>query len=128
MLDSGDGSVLLAVGDVAPLHPLDHASSRSGEVWNYLRSADLATANLELLLTTGGSRADKAITLRADPEIASSLHDVGIGLVTLANNHALDYGAEGLHDTRCATPASPPSAAGGTWKRPCDRPWSRSER
>ena len=99
MARSGNGSVLLAVGDVAPLHPLDDALSRSGEVWNYLRSADLATANLELPLTTGGSRADKAITLRADPEIASSLHEVGIGLVTVANNHAIDYGADGLYDT-----------------------------
>jgi poly-gamma-glutamate capsule biosynthesis protein CapA/YwtB (metallophosphatase superfamily) len=113
MARSGNGFVLLAVGDVAPLHPLDDASSRSGEVWNYLRSADLVTANLELPLTAGGSRADKAITLRAEPEVASSLHDVGIGLVTVANNHALDYGAEGLHDTLSALRDASVVAVGG---------------
>jgi len=113
MARSGNGFVLLAVGDVAPLHPLDDASSRSGEVWNYLRSADLVTANLELPLTAGGSRADKAITLRAEPEVASSLHDVGIGLVTVANNHALDYGAEGLYDTLSALRDASVVAVGG---------------
>jgi poly-gamma-glutamate capsule biosynthesis protein CapA/YwtB (metallophosphatase superfamily) len=113
MARSGNGFVLLAVGDVAPLHPLDDASSMSGEVWNYLRSADLVTANLELPLTAGGSRADKAITLRAEPEVASSLHDVGIGLVTVANNHALDYGAEGLHDTLSALRDASVVAVGG---------------
>ncbi len=99
MIESGNGSVLLAVGDVAPLHPLDAASSGSGGVWDYLRSAVLATANLELPLTTRGASVDKAITLRAGPELAPSLREVGIGLVTIANNHALDYGTEGLSDT-----------------------------
>jgi poly-gamma-glutamate capsule biosynthesis protein CapA/YwtB (metallophosphatase superfamily) len=113
MLESHNGSVLLAVGDVAPLHPLDDASSRSGEVWNYLRSADLATANLELPLTTGGSRADKAITLRAGPDLAPTLREVGIGLVTVANNHALDYGAEGLSDTLSALRDAGVVAVGG---------------
>jgi poly-gamma-glutamate capsule biosynthesis protein CapA/YwtB (metallophosphatase superfamily) len=113
MAESGNGSVLLAVGDVAPLHPLDAASSGSGEVWDYLRSADLATANLELPLTTGASRADKAITLRADPEVAPSLWEAGIRLVTVANNHALDYGAEGLHDTLSALRDAGVVAVGG---------------
>jgi len=113
MAGSGNGSVLLAVGDVAPLYPLDTASPGSGEVWDYLRSADLTTANLELPLTTGASRADKAITLRADPEVAPSLHQAGIGLVTVANNHALDYGVEGLYDTLSALRDVGVAAVGG---------------
>jgi poly-gamma-glutamate capsule biosynthesis protein CapA/YwtB (metallophosphatase superfamily) len=113
MAESGNGSVLLAVGDVAPLYPLDPASPGSSEVWDYLRSADLATANMELPLTTGGASADKAITLRAGPEIAPSLCDAGIGLVTVANNHALDYGADGLYDTLSALHDAGVVAVGG---------------
>ena len=101
-IESREDFFLLAVGDVAPLYPMDAISPGSGEIWDYLRSADLATANLELPLTTGGASVDKAITLRADPEVAPSLRETGIGLVTLANNHALDYGVEGLYDTLSA--------------------------
>lgn len=101
-IESREDASLLAVGDVALLHPLDSASPESGEVWDYLRSSDLATANLELPLTASGACVDKVITLRANPEVAPSLRETGIGLVTLANNHTLDYGAEGLYDTLSA--------------------------
>jgi hypothetical protein len=83
------GPTLLAVGDLAPTRPLMPATA---EVWNYIRSADLATANLEIPLTRHDAPVDKAIALRADPGVAPSLKEAGIDLVTVANNH----GAEGL--------------------------------
>jgi poly-gamma-glutamate capsule biosynthesis protein CapA/YwtB (metallophosphatase superfamily) len=113
MIESGNDPVLIAVGDVAPLYPPDPASPGSSEVWDHLRSADLSTANLEIPLSTGGSSADKAITLRAGPEVAPSLRDLGIGLVTVANNHALDYGADGLYDTLSALRDADVVAVGG---------------
>jgi poly-gamma-glutamate capsule biosynthesis protein CapA/YwtB (metallophosphatase superfamily) len=113
MIESGNDPVLIAVGDVAPLHPLDPATPGSSEVWGHLRSADLSTANLELPLSTHGSPADKAITLRAGPEVAPSLREAGIGLVTVANNHALDYGVDGLYDTLSALHGAGVVAVGG---------------
>lgn len=113
MIEPGNDPVLIAVGDVAPLYPPDPASPGSSEVWDHLRSADLSTANLEIPLSTGGSSADKAITLRAGPEVAPSLRDLGIGLVTVANNHALDYGADGLYDTLSALRDADVVAVGG---------------
>jgi poly-gamma-glutamate capsule biosynthesis protein CapA/YwtB (metallophosphatase superfamily) len=101
-IESRKDASLLAVGDVAPLHPLGSASPEAGEVWDYLRSSNLTTANLELPLTASRASVDKVITLRANPEVALSLRETGIELVTLANNHALDYGAEGLYDTLSA--------------------------
>jgi poly-gamma-glutamate capsule biosynthesis protein CapA/YwtB (metallophosphatase superfamily) len=113
MTESGNDPLLIAVGDVAPLYPPDPTSPGSSEVWDHLRSAELSTANLELVLSTGGSPADKAITLRAGLEVAPSLREVGIGLVTVANNHALDYGADGLYDTLSALRDAGVVAVGG---------------
>lgn len=113
MIEPNNGSVLLAVGDVAPLYPLDPASPGSSEVWDYLRSADLTTANLELPLTSGGAPVDKAITLHAGTELTPSLREAGIGLMTVANNHALDYGAEGLYNTLSALRDTGVAAVGG---------------
>lgn len=90
---------LVSTGDLAPLYPLSDGEGPTGEVWGCLRAADLTMVNLELPLTTADAPADKAITLRADPNIASSLREKGIDLATVANNHALDYGSEGLAET-----------------------------
>ena len=70
-------------------------------------------ANLELPLTTADVPADKAITLRADPNIAPSLREKGIDLATVANNHALDYGPEGLAETIDALRSAGIAAVGG---------------
>lgn len=85
----------------------------TSEVWGYLHSADLTIANLELPLTTADTPTDKAITLRADPNIAPSLREKGIDLATVANNHALDYGPEGLAETIDALRNAGIAAVGG---------------
>jgi poly-gamma-glutamate synthesis protein (capsule biosynthesis protein) len=64
-----------------------------------LRAADIAFVNLEAPLTTRGLRAEKQNTLRADPRQVEDLRDSGIDIVSLANNHMLDYGIDGLADT-----------------------------
>ncbi len=69
--------------------------------------------NLELPLTTVDQPADKAITLRADPGIAPSLREAGVDVVTVANNHALDHGPEGLFETVDVLKSSGIAAVGG---------------
>jgi poly-gamma-glutamate synthesis protein (capsule biosynthesis protein) len=67
-----------------------------------LRSADLAIANLECALTDSVERwhgAPKAYYFAAPPEAGRALVDAGIRLVSLANNHSLDYDVQGLADT-----------------------------
>ena len=66
-----------------------------------------------LPLTTADVPADKAITLRADPDIAPSLREKGIDLATVANNHALDYRPEGLAETIDALRSAGIAAVGG---------------
>lgn len=68
-----------------------------------LAAADIAAVNLECALSDLGSPQDKGYTFRAHPDAVAALTSAGIDLVTLANNHALDYGPDALLDTaaRC---------------------------
>jgi poly-gamma-glutamate capsule biosynthesis protein CapA/YwtB (metallophosphatase superfamily) len=63
-----------------------------GSVKSILRSADVAVGNLECALGEGGTKAPKAYTFLAPPEAAAWLEDAGFDLLSLANNHSLDYG------------------------------------
>lgn len=67
---------------------------------NLLTQADLTVVNQEFPFSTRGTPAeDKQYTFRVDPSYSGALQDMGIDLVTLANNHSLDYGKEALQDT-----------------------------
>jgi poly-gamma-glutamate synthesis protein (capsule biosynthesis protein) len=68
-----------------------------------LWSADLVLVNLECALTrhavewTDGER--KAFYFRAHPSAVETLTAAGIDFVSLANNHVLDFGVDGLRET-----------------------------
>lgn len=65
-----------------------------GDTHTVLRRADLRIANLECVLAAGGEpQAGKVFHFRSDPRNVASLRAAGIGMVSLANNHVLDYGA-----------------------------------
>lgn len=66
------------------------------EVAAVLREADITFANLEAPLTAVGSAQAKDFVFRAEPDSAQGLVWAGIDVVSLANNHTLDYGSEGL--------------------------------
>ena len=64
-----------------------------------MHGAEVAFGNLEAPLTARGVRAEKAATHRAHPDRIAEVKAFGFDVVTLANNHMLDYGQEGLADT-----------------------------
>jgi poly-gamma-glutamate synthesis protein (capsule biosynthesis protein) len=64
-----------------------------------LGSADLAVVNLQTAITTGGIAEPKDATYRAPPSVLDALSASGVDVVSLANDHALDYGASGFSDT-----------------------------
>ncbi len=65
----------------------------------FLAGVDVAFANLESPITDRGARKDgHAYAFRAPPEAAAALRGAGLDVVSLANNHALDYHADGLED------------------------------
>lgn len=77
----------------------------NGPLWPFegilevLGGADIAFVNLESPLTEQGEPANKDFVFSGPKAAARGLVDAGIGIVTLANNHALDYGLSGLRDT-----------------------------
>ena len=64
-----------------------------------LSSADVAIVNLEMAITERGEPYDKEFVFRAPRTAALTLAAAGVDVVSLANNHVLDFGPEGLEDT-----------------------------
>jgi len=71
-----------------------------------LSGADVAMVNLETAVTERGTPADKEFTFRAPATAFASLAAGGVDVVTLANNHGVDFGPEGLADTLAAAQAA----------------------
>ncbi len=101
------GATVLATGDLMPQRPfaLDPALRD-------LFAAACVFANLEVTLTSRTEAVDKLVCLRAEPALAAELAGAGVDVVTLANNHAADYGTAGLADTLAAVRAAGVRAVG----------------
>lgn len=69
-------------------------------LWKEMQEADLFLINNEFTYTTRGTPTEeKTFTFRANPEKAGLLKEMGVDLVSLANNHAYDYGEISLLDS-----------------------------
>lgn len=74
----------------------------SRDVREVFHEADLALVNLECCVSARGRPWDapgKPFHFRAPPDAVEALLDLGVDCVTLANNHALDFGPDALADT-----------------------------
>ena len=108
---AGDSSTrLLFAGDVLlsdhVLNAYDRAGGIHGVVDEAIRQtvgqADIFMANQEFPFSERGTAAeDKQFTFRLPLSRVPMMNELGLDLVTLANNHALDFGADALLDT-CA--------------------------
>src|SRR5262249_58777083 len=67
-----------------------------------LSAADLAMVNLETAVTTRGTPQPKQFTFRTNSTAFTALRAAGIDVVTMANNHGVDYGPVGLLDSLVA--------------------------
>lgn len=98
---------LLIGGDIAPTesnrrifcHPEQGELVDEG-IQNLLEQADYRVFNLEVPLTNSNKKIAKfGPNLSAEKECVRGLQKIGVDFVTLANNHILDFGEEGLYDT-----------------------------
>jgi poly-gamma-glutamate synthesis protein (capsule biosynthesis protein) len=92
------------VGDISLARQVVDRMQAGGAGYPYaliapLMDADAGFANLEGALTERGAPWPKGYNFRTPPRFASGLLPANFGVVTLANNHAMDYGAVGLTDT-----------------------------
>jgi poly-gamma-glutamate synthesis protein (capsule biosynthesis protein) len=113
------GTVMLSfVGDILLDRGVAKAATAHGtdyllhHVRGVLTRDDLTIGNLECPVSTRGEAEEKTYTFRADPTLLSGLRDGGLDAVTMANNHALDYGRDALTDTLVHLDHAGLSAAG----------------
>jgi poly-gamma-glutamate capsule biosynthesis protein CapA/YwtB (metallophosphatase superfamily) len=96
------GDTMLGRGVARTLTTTPPAALVAPEVRDALGQADLVVLNLECCISERGRRWDapgKPFFFRAPPRAVELLILLGVDCVTLANNHALDYGVDALADT-----------------------------
>ena len=72
----------------------------SGQMKELLNGADITMVNEEFPFGTGGvAMEDKQYTFRVNPSYVAAFGDMGVDVVSLANNHILDYGPQALEET-----------------------------
>ena len=86
------------VGDIFPQDPLPK-NNEMAEVAAVLRSADFAFGNLETPVSERGEAIEKFINMRMPPELLTDVMDMGFQVLTLANNHMMDFGELAFLDT-----------------------------
>ena len=70
------------------------------KVKDYFMESDLSIVNLETSITTRGNKwPNKQFNFKSNPKNLDSMKSAGIDMVTLANNHVLDYSNQGFLDT-----------------------------
>ncbi|MCH5249147.1 MAG: CapA family protein [Lachnospiraceae bacterium] len=75
----------------------------SEEIIDRLNEADISMINHEYPVSTRGEALEgKYYTFRASPERESILQQMGIDIVSLANNHIYDFGTDAFYDTLTA--------------------------
>src|SRR5262245_28224748 len=96
---AGRALVLMGCGDVGPIH--EPMSAYTELARPTLASADLRFAQVErvysergaLQVHSGGGHS------RCKPTLASIFSDCGFDVVSVASNHAMDWGSDALLDT-----------------------------
>lgn len=75
-------------------------SSLSTDLLEEMRQADILMVNNEFSYSLRGEPLpEKAFAFRSRPENVELLHEMGVDIVSLANNHVYDWGEDALFDT-----------------------------
>jgi poly-gamma-glutamate capsule biosynthesis protein CapA/YwtB (metallophosphatase superfamily) len=98
--------VLSVVGDIMLAGSASSTLSREGYGYPFAATApifagsDIVIGNLETPIAREGMEfTEKKYRYKADPKAASAIRSAGFSVLTLANNHIMDFGARGLDET-----------------------------
>lgn len=101
-----DEITIAAVGDIMLGHRAEPYLTREGPGYPFvnvlpvLRQAHLVIGNLESPISLRGTAVEnKKFTLRVAPVAVAALKAAGVRVVSLANNHTMDFGPLALQDT-----------------------------
>lgn len=103
--DESQKITLMAVGDIMLGRTIGEMIETEGPQAPFaftaeiLSSADLTLGNLECPISSRGSPEEKTYTFRAPLLAGEALAMAGFDVLSLANNHVLDYGIDALEDT-----------------------------
>ncbi len=103
--DSHAGISFCAAGDVMLDRGVKNRIDGDGKDFifektaGFIRLKDISFCNLECPVSTRGKRKAGGYAFRADPVNLSIVKKCGFKVVSLANNHMMDYGEESLTDT-----------------------------
>lgn len=86
---------LMALGDLM----MEHALGES-PFYELIQQSDLSVINIEAPLTDQGYPADKTVAMKSPPDTASELARIGLDVATVANNHAMDFGIDGMRQNK----------------------------
>jgi poly-gamma-glutamate synthesis protein (capsule biosynthesis protein) len=78
-----------------------------------LDGADITVANMDTVLSPLGEPTPKLFNLRGPREATGEIAAMGFDAVTIANNHAMDFGPDGMLDMIAAFQASGVTPLGG---------------
>ncbi|OGY34345.1 MAG: AmmeMemoRadiSam system protein B [Candidatus Andersenbacteria bacterium RIFCSPLOWO2_12_FULL_45_8] len=99
-------ATLLSVGDIMLGRYVETLMNSAGEnypfekISQFLRGIDIVSGNLEgTIITDHKQTPDFSTKFSFSPRVAKTLRLNNFSLVSLANNHALDYGENGLKET-----------------------------
>ena len=100
-------TVITFTGDVLLTDYMINNYKRSGikglldeNLYELLNKADINMINQEFPFSNRGTpMKDKEYTFRTSPQHVNIFQEMGVDIVSLANNHALDYGIDALLDT-----------------------------
>jgi Bacterial capsule synthesis protein PGA_cap len=100
-IDGTNRWTVLFGGDTLLTRSVPATANPFGKIQPALSSGNIAIVNLETAISTRGTRqVGKEFTFRSAPSFASRIATAGIDVVSLANNHTLDFGTAALLDTR----------------------------
>ena len=105
--DRGDTTTIVFAGDVLIAEAMEQYYDTQGvarlvseELLSEMQKANICMVNNEFQFSTQGTpMEDKQFTFRTDPKYVQIMLDMGVDIVSLANNHSLDFGTEALRDT-----------------------------
>jgi Bacterial capsule synthesis protein PGA_cap len=97
---------ILFTGDYCPVNRIEELSDQNqyvsifNDLLPIIQGADLSITNFEAPATHTTTSIEKSgPVLKVQPKALQILKNAGFGLVTLANNHIMDYGEAGIRDT-----------------------------
>lgn len=106
MIGEDEAITMSFVGDLLPGEYLTPLMEQNGfdypyrNALLYLSEPDITAGNLELPITLGGTPIEGTpYVYKGHPDVLPAIKEAGFDVLSLANNHAMDQGLEGMTDT-----------------------------